>query len=312
MNEFEIIRRFFSRPLADENVRLGIGDDAAVVSVPAGEELVLAMDTLLSGVHFTESTAAADIGWKSLAVNLSDLAAMGATPCWATLSLTLPEADESWLQAFAEGFFELADQSGVSLIGGDTCRGPLSITVQAHGLLPAGEAITRNGARPGDMVFVTGVLGDAGYALLPAASQSADYDYFRRRLDRPVPRICAGQLLRGLATSAIDLSDGLAGDIRHIMQSSGCGAVVNVMQLPLSKAMQNAVDQETAAQLALTAGDDYELCFTLPPDKMDSIQALSGKLDMLFTHIGEITAERELIFRADQGRQDYSAYTHFS
>lgn len=311
MNEFDIICRFFNRPGRDENVTLGIGDDAAVVRVPSGQELVLAMDTLIRGVHFPESTAAGDIGWKALAVNLSDLAAMGAEPCWATLSLTLPEADESWLQAFADGFFELADQHRVSLVGGDLCRGPLTVTVQAHGLVPAGQAITRQGAVPGDLVYVTGYLGDAGYALTPDATGSSDYAYFRERLDRPQPRVRTGLALRGIASSAIDLSDGLAGDIRHILQASSCGAVIEAGRLPLSEPLRAAVDEETGRRLALTSGDDYQLCFTVSADQAGTMETRMTSIGETVEQVGEITAGSDLIFRAADGERDYSAYLHF-
>lgn len=311
MNEFDIIHRFFDRPGSDENIMLGIGDDAAIVHVPQGQELAMAMDTLIHGVHFPESTAADDIGWKALAVNLSDLAAMGAEPCWATLSLTLPVADESWLQAFAEGFFELADKYRVSLIGGDLCRGPLTVTVQAHGLVPAGQAITRHGAIPGDLIYVTGHLGDAGYALAPAAAGSSDYDYFRERLDRPQPRVRTGVALRGIASSAIDLSDGLAGDIRHIMKASYCGAVIEAGRLPLSEPLRSAVDEETGRRLALTSGDDYQLCFTVSANQARTLESRMASIGETVKQVGEITASSDLIFRVPDGEQDYSAYLHF-
>ena len=311
MNEFEIIRRYFTRSHPEDDIVLGIGDDGAVVRVPSGQDLVLAMDTLVNNIHFPESTGAAAIGWKALAVNLSDLAAMGASPRWATLSLTLPATDEEWLQAFANGFFELADQTGVRLIGGDLCRGPLAVTVQVHGLVPAGEAITRAGARSGDQIYVTGMLGDAGYALKQVTSGTPSKHYFRGRLERPQPRIALGEALRGLASSAIDISDGLAGDLRHIMEASSCGAIVHVSQLPLSKALQECVDRPTAEQYALAAGDDYELCFTVPPGREEQLAELSSSLDVAITAIGEITDERELVLRDAKGQQNYVAYTHF-
>ena len=308
MNEFDIIRRFFDRSPADESAILGIGDDGAVVSVPAGQELVLAMDTLIRGVHFPESTPAADIGWKALAVNLSDLAAMGAEPRWATLSLTVPDADETWLQAFADGFFSLADQYGVTLIGGDLCRGPLVITVQAHGLLPAGQAITRSGARQGDCIYVTGYLGDAGYAL--RSTESATADYFRQRLNRPQPRIEAGKLIRGTASSAIDISDGLAGDIRHIMQASDCGALIKADKLPISPALQAAEEPAEARHLALTAGDDYELCFTVASEAGQALERRLLAAGESVSLIGKITSDRQLHVESDDGQQ-LTGYSHF-
>lgn len=314
MNEFEIIRHFFDRTPAGENITLGIGDDGAVVSVPSGFELVLAMDTLIKDVHFSESTAAADIGWKALAVNLSDLAAMGAQPCWATLSLTLPGTDDTWLQSFADGFFTIANQYDVTLIGGDLCRGPLSVTVQAHGLVPAGQALTRGGARTGDWIYVTGCLGDAGYALTSAATESPHSSYFRERLDRPQPRVRFGQSLRGIASSAIDLSDGLAGDIRHIMRASGCGAMIDADKLPVSDALQAEVDSHAAQRLALTAGDDYELCFTLSAEAgygLTQRLATTGARETA-TVVGVITDGDDLVIRSANNDMELSAYSHFS
>lgn len=308
MNEYDIIHRFFDRSSGDNSVKLSVGDDGAVVSVPAGQELVLAMDTLIRGVHFPELTPAAAVGWKALAVNLSDLAAMGAEPRWATLSLTVPEAEESWLQAFADGFFSLANQYGVSLIGGDLCRGSLSITVQAHGLLPAGQAVTRSGARPGDRIYVTGCLGDAGYALTAAESVTADY--CRQRLNRPQPRVEAGRLIRGTASSAIDISDGLAGDIRHIMRASDCGALIKADKLPISEALQAALEPAEARRLALTAGDDYELCFTVSSEASRGLEQQLKAAGEAVSLIGEITSDRKLRIDADD-EVPLAGYSHF-
>lgn len=313
MNEFDIIQRFFDRPIAENRgVRLGIGDDAAVVRVPEGYELVLAMDTLISEVHFPADTPADAIGWKALAVNLSDLAAMGAQPYWATLSLTLPEADEQWLADFAEGFHELATRYDVSLIGGDLCRGPLSITVQAHGLVPVGKAIRRTGARPGDTVYVSGSLGEAGYALTVAAADNAGHGWCRQRLQRPEPRVTAGEALRDLATSAIDVSDGLAGDLGHILTASGVGAEVTVSRLPLSPTLVSAVGLDRAIEYALTAGDDYELCFTAAVVDNDAIEAVAGSTGVAMTAIGRIVEREGLRFDVPLNGGEVQAYRHFS
>jgi len=308
VNEFEIIRRYFNRATGGNHVTLGIGDDAAVVSVPAGQELVLAMDTFVSGVHFPESTAAADIGWKALAVNLSDLAAMGAQPYWATLSLTLPEADEGWLRAFTGGFFELADRYGVALVGGDLCRGPLAVTVQAHGLVPMGQALPRSGARPGDEIYVTGSLGDAGYALRPEAAGAKDSGYFRERLDRPVPRVEAGLALRDRATSAIDISDGLLVDLGHVLAASGHGARIDCTRLPISPALAAVLGVAEARRLAQGAGDDYELCFTSPPAEAERLARLANELALPLTLIGVIEAEAGI--RGINDEQS-AGYRHF-
>lgn len=313
MNEFDIIRRFFDRPVAaDTGVSLGIGDDAAVVRIPAGQELVLAMDTLVNGVHFPENTSAAAIGWKALAVNLSDLAAMGAKARWATLSLTMPEADEAWLAAFAGGFFELAQQYDVHLIGGDLCRGPLAVTIQVHGLVPAGQAIRRCGAAVGDVVYVTGTLGDAGYALHMPIEEAAG-EWFRLQLQRPEPRLTIGQALRGLATSAIDISDGLAGDLEHILRASGVGAELSLDSLPLSPSLETAVGRQQAVAYALTAGDDYELCFTAPSGSGEAVQHIATETGVAITAIGRIQADSGLrlgnSMASDSGT---AAYRHFS
>jgi thiamine-monophosphate kinase len=291
MNEFEIIRRFFTRaPGRPEGLSVGIGDDAAVVRIPTGQELVLAMDSLIQGVHFPHDTPPADIGWKALAVNLSDLAAMGAEPRWATLSLTLPEADETWLKEFSDGLFELAGRYRVDLIGGDLCRGPLSVTIQVHGLVPAGQAITRTGAKPGDRVFVTGTLGDAGYALSEAAATGSCHDYFFRRLNRPDPRVEVGMAIRGVVNSAIDISDGLVSDIRHILDASGLGAELQADKLPLSEPLITAIGRQQAISFALSAGDDYELCVTVAESNVDRLELVCHTLDIPVSHIGVVTS----------------------
>lgn len=307
MNEYDIIHRFFDRSPSGDSAIVGIGDDGAVIEVPSGQQLVLTMDTLIEGVHFPVTTAANDIGWKALAVNLSDLAAMGAEPCWATLSLTLPEADEDWLEGFSEGFFSLAEQYGVTLIGGDLCRGPLAVTVQAHGQLPAGKAVTRSGAHPGDSIYVTGYLGDAGYALTAAGSATA---YFRQRLNRPQPRIETGRLIRATASSAIDISDGLAGDLRYLMQASDCGALIKTDKLPISEALQTALEPIEARRLALTAGDDYELCFTVSNDPDRILEQRLLAAGVMVSCIGEITSERQLQVESDNGMA-LAGYSHF-
>ncbi|MCC2658624.1 MAG: thiL [Panacagrimonas sp.] len=294
MNEFDLIRRYFSRlTQGGEGVKLGIGDDAAILGLPAGHELVVTTDTLVAGRHFEVHADPAGIGWKSLAVNLSDLAAMGAQARWVTLALTLEQADDAWLAPFASGFGELATLHRVSLVGGDTTRGPLSITVTAMGVVPAGRALRRDGARPGDAVCVTGTLGDAALALRRGAD--LDGDALRARLDRPTPRLAAGLALRDRAHAAIDLSDGLAGDLGHILRASDVGARIEADRLPASKEFLRHLSAEMS-RVALQAqgGDDYELCVCLPPDALERARADLDGLPL--TVIGEITVERGLRF----------------
>jgi thiamine-monophosphate kinase len=267
MAEFDLIDRIAQRCAVVRNdVRLGIGDDAAVVAMPADQELVVCTDTLVAGVHFPMTTAAADIGWKSLAVNLSDLAAMGATPAWALLALTLPEADVDFVAAFAEGFGTLAAIHHVALIGGDTTSGPLSITVTVHGFVPPGMALRREGARAGDGVYVTGTLGDAAAGLRCLANgSSVDADIralLVARLDRPEPRIAAGAVLRGRASACIDVSDGLVADLGHVARRSGVAIDIEATHLPTSTALLAGFDGESRLALQLGGGDDYELAFT--------------------------------------------------
>jgi thiamine-monophosphate kinase len=269
LNEFTLIEEFFTKKLpSPTDVLLGIGDDGAVLKVPADQALVIAVDTLVAGVHFPVDTAAADIGFKALAVNLSDLAAMGAYPRWITLALTLPAMDTAWLQAFAQGLFTLADQYQIQLVGGDTTRGPLTITIQAHGFVPAQQTLRRSGAKIGDKIYVSGTLGDAGLGLQIALHNinlpSTEEQFLLQRLNRPLPRVELGLLLRQFATSAIDISDGLLADLTHITEQSHVGATLTAEQLPLSSALSRSLSHHEALQLALTAGDDYELCFTIP------------------------------------------------
>lgn len=295
LTEFNLIERYFAhKGSSRDDVSLSIGDDCALLNVPAGFELAVSIDTLIEDVHFPKGTRPEAIGHKSLAVGLSDLAAMGATPAWATLSLSLPEIDESWLQGFTTGLFGLAEKYQLQLVGGDTVRGPLVITVQVHGFVPEGLALKRSGAKPGDGIYVTGTLGDAGLGLLVAQGKSRantkDANYLRRRLDCPTPCNEAGLSLRNIAGACIDISDGLAADLGHILKASGIGATLQVSQLPLSDSLRNSVSQEEGIRLALTAGDDYELCFTVPVEK----EAALAELPVSFTRIGIIEAQSEL------------------
>ncbi|HHB92394.1 MAG TPA: thiamine-phosphate kinase [Thioploca sp.] len=286
MSEFDLISRYFSTKFPQRSdVDLSIGDDAAICTVPPNMQLVTAIDTLVADVHFPLTTKPEDIGYKALAVNLSDIAAMGATPVWMTLALTCPEFNEIWLQRFSDGLLELARLNQVSLIGGDTTRGPLTITIQITGLVPLNTALKRNGANPGDSIYVTGTLGDAGLGLQVAKQQvvlsTLAKKYTLSRLNRPTPRLQIGQKLLKIATSAIDISDGLVADLGHILNFSNVGASLQIDNLPLSDELLESVPYETAIELALTAGDDYELCFTTPESEVLFIDSCTyiGKIE---------------------------------
>jgi len=266
--EFEIIAKYFAAQAGERtDVALGIGDDAAVLDVDPDRKLVLAMDTIVAGVHFLEDADPFDIGYRALAVNLSDLAAMGAVPSWMALSLSMPAADERWLERFAAGLFELARAHDVHLIGGDTVRGPLVVTVQVGGWVENDRWLTRDGARAGDALFVSGVPGEAaaGLALLREhAASGAAVEHLRARFLRPEPRIALGRALRTRASAAMDISDGLLTDLHKLCAASGCGARLEVERLPVSPAASERFDEEAWLSFALGGGDDYELLFTIP------------------------------------------------
>lgn len=310
MAEFDLIERIRSRIPARADVVLGIGDDAAIVQVPAGRQLVVCTDTLNAGVHFPRDTAPADIGWKALAVNLSDLAAMGAQPAWCTLSLSMPADDPVWLDGFLDGFLDLAEQHGVALIGGDTTRGPLSVSVTAHGLVAPGHALRRDGAQAGDDIWVSGTLGDAAAALalltgadaggagdLPMASS----DRLRARLDRPQPRVALGLRLGGIASAGIDISDGLFSDLGHICRASGLGAAVQLDALPTSPALAQAFDPTARRGFQTAGGDDYELCFTAPEDRRGPLALIAAQTGVALTRVGRMV-------RADDGVDGWGVY----
>jgi thiamine-monophosphate kinase len=311
--EFDLIDRIRTRVRERDDVVLGIGDDAALLQVPPGMQLVVTADTLNAGVHFPEAAAPADIGWKSLAVNLSDLAAMGAMPAWCTLSLSLPEADARWIDVFLDGFLELADQHALALVGGDTTRGPLSVSVTAMGLLETGSALRRDGARVGDDVWVTGTLGDAAAALEALLAGREPAELLRRRLDRPVPRVAAGQRLSSLARSCIDLSDGLLADLGHVCERSGVGAEIALANLPVSGALA-ALDPAQRWHWQASGGDDYELCFTASPRNRELVTQALDFTDVSATRIGRIVTEQGVKAFDAEGRAWQplrSGYEHF-
>lgn len=323
--EFDLIGRIRRRAAQRDDVLLGIGDDAALVRPPVDRILAISTDTLNAGVHFLHGTAAADIGWKALAVNLSDLAAMGAEPAWCTLSLSLPEADADWVDGFLDGFLALAARHRMALVGGDTTRGPLSISVTVIGTLPQGQALRRDAAQTGDDIWVTGYVGDAaaGLALLsghsldttaprlPDASATA---YLQQRLHRPTPRLAAGIALRALAHACIDVSDGLFADLGHVLQASGKGARIELSSLPASPALQQLAAPAQRWPLQVAGGDDYELCFTAAPERADAIRAVMRACDTSAACIGRITAEPGLLALQPDGGHwtaPQTGYQHF-
>lgn len=319
--EFSLIARYFDRVRSSRlDVETGIGDDCALLNIPDKQTLAISTDTLVAGNHFLTDIDPADLAYKALAVNLSDLAAMGADPSWLTLAITLPEVDEPWLEAFSDSLFDLLNYYGMQLIGGDTTRGPLSMTLGIHGFVPAGRALKRAGAKPGDWIYVTGTPGDsaAGLAILQNRLQVADAtdrEYLLKRHLRPTPRILQGQALRDLASAAIDLSDGLISDLGHIVKASACGARVDLDALPWSDAMTRHVEPEQALRWALSGGEDYELCFTVPELNRGALEVAMGQLGVAFTCIGQMSADVEGVHFMRNGTPvtfDWKGYDHFA
>lgn len=320
LTEFQLIDHIFAaRATERADVPLGIGDDAALLTVPAGMELAVAIDGLHSGIHFPVNTEPRAIGHKALAVNLSDLAAMGAEPAWVTLFLSLPDPDEDFAREFAEGFFALAESFGVALVGGDTVRGPLCAVVQAHGFVPTGTALRRSGARPGDGIYVTGTLGDAGAGLGIVQGRfeigGSDGDFLRGKLDYPEPRIGVGRALLRVASAAIDISDGVLADLGHILVQSGTGARLELGHVPRSEILLSTLPEPVGMDLALRAGDDYELCFTIDSERESCLEGLAEKLDCPITRIGRVESEPGLRLMGPDGRAytcESAGYDHFA
>lgn len=282
MSEFNLIERYFYQKTDSKQIALGIGDDAAVVNIPAGKQVVIAMDTLVEGVHFLADYPAQAIAHLALAVNFSDLAAMGVAPSWFTLSITLPENNHEWLQPFSQGLFSLANQYHVALIGGDVSKGHLSITITVNGLTQNNQFITRHQAQVGDKIYVSGHLGAAAVAIEQLKQHQQINDGLRNALYYPQPQIELGQALLGRATAAIDISDGLAADLHHILQASSVGATIYIDQLPIDPLIHA---YEHAWRYALTGGDDYQLCFTAPAE------VELKDLPVAISQIGEITEQ---------------------
>ncbi|MCV2883218.1 thiamine-phosphate kinase [Aestuariibacter sp. AA17] len=294
MKEFAIIDHFFkSRSHQRKDVVIGIGDDCAVTDIPDGQSLAITTDTLVGDVHFFKDANPAAIAHKAVAVNLSDLASMGAEPAWLSLSLSLPNADEEWLETFSQSLAEITDYYAVQLIGGDTVQGPLSITITAHGFVPQGQALTRSGAKPGHLVYVTGTLGDAGAGLDimrgKLSTSKTSEDFLVKRLHYPTARLLAGTALRRIASACVDVSDGLLSDLGHILESSQCGATIDIGKLPLSVALKEAVGHDDAIRYALDSGDDYELIFTVPEELKGNLDIALANFNIKATCIGQLT-----------------------
>jgi thiamine-monophosphate kinase len=316
-SEFDLIQRFFTRPTS--TATLGIGDDAALLAVSPGMELAISTDMLVAGTHFFPDTDPRKLGWKTLAVNISDLAAMGAQPRWATLALALPEADETWLAAFADGFFKCSEQYGVELIGGDTTRGPLNLSVTILGEVPKQQALRRDGARPGDDIWVSGTLGGAalGLAALKKWVQlgEADFAHCLRALETPQPRVALGLALRGIAHAAIDISDGLLADLGHILERSQVGAEIRFDALSAHPALEPWLAEDWACTCMLAGGDDYELCFSASPERWDNIAAIGVQLGLALTCIGRIVEDAGLHLLDAAGKPmetGKEGYDHFA
>lgn len=303
--EFEIIDRYFARYVVQrQDVEIGIGDDAAVVRVPQDMRLVVTVDTIVEGVHFPASISGSDIGYRALAVNLSDLAAMGAEPAWAVMALTIPEVNEGWLDQFAKGFAELARASKVTLIGGDLNRGPLSVSVTVHGILPADLGLTRSGASAGDVLYVTGTLGAAACGLRTLTSPGPDQANHDSgcvvtSFLKPQPRLREGRDLLSLASAAIDISDGLVIDVGRLATASSVSASLDADRIPVSVSVVTLCGDDAALQFALSGGDDYELCFAVPPDKIDELSNISSGWSCGCTRIGRLDVGEGVRVRRD-------------
>ena len=318
LDEFQLIRPYFDRPSSDRSVRKGIGDDGAVIAPDAGRELVTVIDTIIEGVHFPGKLAPEDVGYRAVAVNLSDIAAMGARPRWMMLALTLDNADEGWLQEFAGGLFAAADAFGVSLVGGDTTRGSQKlISIQITGDVAVGESVHRSGAAPEDLLFVSGTIGDAaaGLALIKVDDDSTeDKRFLQNRFRRPAARVELGQALAGFATAAIDISDGLIADADRLLLASETAGVIEIDSIPLSAALRSyASDEDELIRLALAGGDDYELCFTAAPENEHRVVSLADRLGVAISCIGRLQAGAGLTCQRHGKATDlqHHGYKHF-
>jgi thiamine-monophosphate kinase len=321
LDEFEIIRRYFARVADDAAVRVGVGDDGAVLDPAPGRELVVVVDTLVQGVHYPADLSAADVGYRGVEVNLSDIAAMAGRPRWMTLALTLSDNDPEWLEGFTEGLFESAARFGVTLVGGDTTRGAQTVvSIHIIGDVGRDAYLTRSGAKAGHLIFVTGTPGDAAAGLAsiqdPAGSSGgaeADRHVLRQRFLRPAARIEFGAAIAKVASAAIDVSDGLFADTRKLLEASGAGGRIELEKVPLSGAIRRVFGEDRARRFALTGGDDYELCFTTDPAREKDVRAAAERLDLPVACIGQVDESRRLELRQDGKPLDFrdDGYRHF-
>lgn len=327
MTEFSLIERYCQGIGAShESTILGVGDDAALLQVPPGMELVVSVDTMVEGVHFFPEVSPANLAHKLTAVNLSDMAAMGAEPRWATLALSLPHQDNDWLAEFSQSLDQISTEFGLQLVGGDTTQGPLILTMQVMGLVEQGSALRRNGARPGDDIYVSGAIGDAALALASlqgkASLDEAAFKKVIKRLETPVPQLKLGRALRGVGTSCIDISDGLIAELEHIAQNSQVAMKIDIDQVPVSDSYRQYVSAGGALDLALTGGDDYQLLFTAPTDRQQQIKDLSEALGIKISKIGQVLDRMNGNIESDYPLQlhfhdkpfklqDNSGYQHF-
>ena len=309
MNEFELIQNYFNWPLSDLSIELGIGDDAAIFNLDSGYQVVTTTDTLSEGVHFFKNDSPEDIAYKSLAVNLSDIAAMGATAKCFTLAITLPKLDEIWLKQFSQSLKQTSEKYNVSLIGGDTTRGPLNITITMMGVVEKSKAIKRSGARNGDNIYVSGEIGDAALCLKKINAGEKPHKAELIKLNRPIPRLELGSTLKGIASSCIDISDGLEQDLSHIIKASKVGAMVDIQELPLSQSMIKYIEHNNDWALPLCGGDDYELCFTAPENFNSEIINIAEFYKIKITKIGVINDSKDLKIKGYDGQGQ--SYQHF-
>ncbi|TKB45162.1 thiamine-phosphate kinase [Thalassotalea mangrovi] len=319
MKEFEVIREFFTaQPVSRKDVAMGIGDDCALIQANNDKYIAITTDTLVAGVHFPNDASARSIGHKAVAVNLSDLAAMGAEPCWISVAVTLPEVDTEWLREFTAGIFELTEYFNVQLIGGDTTSGPLSITITAQGTVPQGKALCRNGAANGDWVYITGDVGKAGLALQAIRNQvelsPREKNAVMEALNYPKPQVLAGQIIREYASAAIDISDGLLADVTHLCRASKLGVNIDVNDIPIAEVLIDKLGEEGAARLALTAGDDYQLIFTVSDTNKVALETELSHANIKISCIGQMNKSEQInITRGDTSLSfSESGFEHFS